>query len=73
MNKYQREKAKRMKKLSELGVGHYQQKKILRKFSLEQVDTMIDQYNKIKKGNLLEIIGQAIKKLADVLTKIFKK
>ena len=73
MNKYQREKWKRMKKLSELGVGHYQQKKILRKFSFEQVDIMIDQANKIKKGNLLEIIGQAIKELADVLAKILKK
>lgn len=35
MNKYQREKIKRMKKMASLGVGYHQQKALLRKYNFD--------------------------------------
>lgn len=67
MNKYQREKAKRMKKLANLGVGYYQQKSILRKCSLDETDTIIKQITLLTKPSLL----QRIKKVFINLVKKF--
>ena len=60
MNKYQREKAKRKKKLANLGLGYYQQKNILRKYSLNEVDTIIDQVTLLEKLGILEKIKKIL-------------
>lgn len=49
MNKYQKEKVKKMKKLSSLGVGYYNQKRILRHFNYDQIDTVIEQIEDMKR------------------------
>ncbi|MFL0251269.1 hypothetical protein ACJDT4_12605 [Clostridium neuense] len=60
MNKYQREKAKRMKKLANLGVGYYQQKSILRKCSLDETDTIIKQITLLTKPSMFERTKKAL-------------
>lgn len=67
MNKYQREKAKRMKKLANLGIGYHQQKAILRKYSFEQIDNVVEQITKIKKSGILEKIAKAFTKMVQVV------
>lgn len=48
MNKYQREKVKRLKKLEDLGVNYYARKMVLRKYDLDKVDIIIDEIVKYK-------------------------
>jgi hypothetical protein len=69
MNKYQREKAKRMKKLGNLGVGYYSQKKLLRQMDFEHVDFVIDQLTRMKEPKYQNIF----KKLSRKVIKIFKR
>ena len=49
MNRYQREKVKRLKKLEDLGVNYYERKRILRRFDMEKVDIIIEQISEYKK------------------------
>jgi hypothetical protein len=53
MNKYQREKSKRMKKLSTLGFPYYKQKKFVKIFNGDfiKLDESIVQIEKLKKEN----------------------
>lgn len=67
MNKYQREKAKRMKKLANLGIGYHQQKAILRDYSFEQIDNVVEQITKIKKTGILEKVAKVIIKVGLVV------
>jgi len=69
MNKYQREKAKRMKKLGNLGVGYYSQKKLLRQMDFEHVDFVIDQLTRMKEPRYKNIL----EKLSRKIVQIFKK
>lgn len=66
MNKYQREKAKRLKRLENLGVNYYARKRILRKYNLEKVDIIIDEVIKFKTFN-------ASAEIENLLLKIVKK
>lgn len=69
MNKYQREKAKRMKRLAALGIGYYSQKHILRKLNPEQLDTFIDRYSKIKSRIEKESIFDKLRRVLHGLVK----
>jgi len=69
MNKYQREKAKRMKKLGNLGIGYYGQKKLLRQMDFEHVDFVIDQLARMKEP----IYKNIFEKLSRKIIKIFKR
>lgn len=73
MNKYQREKVKRKKKLAKLGVGYYQQKAILRKYSFNEVDKMIDQVTLLKKSGIFEKIKEALMNISKALIKLWSK
>lgn len=73
MNRYQREKIKRMKKLANLGIGYHQQKTLLRKYSPEQIDGIIKQVNIIKKSDILKNVLKSMGKVGEILTKMFKK
>ncbi|MEY8001799.1 hypothetical protein AB8U03_16685 [Clostridium sp. Mt-5] len=77
MNKYQREKAKRMKKLSELGIGYSQQKALLRKFNFEQLDKTIKQIEVIEKSDaikkLIKSFEKSMKILSNALLRLFKE
>ncbi|QXE19521.1 hypothetical protein [Clostridium sp. 001] len=73
MNKYQRKKSKYMKKLATVGVGYYQSKSILRKYSFKEIDQMIDQVNKLKKSGIFEKMVKALKEFADVTGKSLRK
>jgi hypothetical protein len=42
MNRYQKEKVKRMKRLSKLGIGYTHQKTLLRRFDFQQLDKIIN-------------------------------
>jgi len=50
MNKYQREKTKRMRKLSDLGIPYYKQKKFIKIFNGDfvKLDESIAQIEKLK-------------------------
>lgn len=73
MNKYQREKAKRMKKLANLGIGYHQQKAILRNYSFEQIDNIIEKATIIKKSGILEKVAKAIIKVGQVVLEYLVK
>lgn len=76
MNKYQREKAKRIKKLANLGIGYYQQKSILRKYSLDETDTIIKQLTVFTKPSMIQrtkkLLMNLVKKFTCWINKIKK-
>lgn len=69
MNKYQREKAKRMKKLGNLGVGYIAKKRLLRQMDFEHVDMVIDQLTRLKEPKYQNIF----EKLSRKVIQIFKR
>ncbi|MGH4125123.1 MAG: hypothetical protein ACREV6_19580 [Clostridium sp.] len=73
MNKYQREKKKRLKKMAALGIGYSQQKLMLRSYNFEQIDQAIEQINLFKKSPLHEQLLITFKKLSIAIDSIFEK
>ena len=78
MNKYQREKTKRMRKLSDLGIPYYKQKKFIKIFNGDfvKLDESIAQIEKLKweqqpkeKKTILSIF-KYIKKILDEQFKV---
>lgn len=73
MNKYQREKKKRMRKMAKLGLGHSTQKDIIRNYNFEQIDQCIDQMNIFKKSPLYKQLEITFKKLSIAIPDILEK
>jgi len=73
MNKYQREKSKRMKKLSAIGMPYYKQKKFIKIFKGDFVkfDEAIAQMEKLKKE--VSPLGNIIKSITNSLYGLFRK
>lgn len=59
-----------MKKLNKLGVGYMETKKIMRIYSLEEIDAMIEQINKIKGTDAFKKFEKAFKKLINFVCEI---
>lgn len=72
MNWYQRQKAKRMKKLSSLGVSYSCQKYIMRKYNFTQIDRMIEQLNTMQKAGVLKKIAKSFANVIEALIAAFK-
>ena len=73
MNKYQREKAKRKKKLTILGIGQYQQKNLLKENSFEEIDTIISQITLLKNSDMFKDTRKEFKKLSQFFIKTFSE
>jgi hypothetical protein len=77
MNRYQREKVKRMKRLSKLGIGYSHQKALLRRFDFQQLDKMINNIETIQRSGIAEkfikSFEKSMKMLLDGLLKVFKE
>lgn len=65
MHKYQREKAKRMKKMRSLGISIYGQRKIVRDFKgdFDEIDKFILQWESLQKSGILNKIMNKFKEI----------
>lgn len=59
-----------MKKLNKLGVSQFECKKIMRTYSLEEVDEIIEQINKLKETDAFKKLEKAFKKLINFVCEI---
>ena len=62
-----------MKKLNKLGVSQFECKKIMRTYSLEEIDEIIEQINKLKETDAVKKLEKACKELISFISKIFYK
>lgn len=73
MNKYQREKAKRIKRMSKLCIGYGKQKSILRLKNFEQIDKIIEEIDTFENSPLYKNLKIIFEKLGNTIYETFEK